>query len=122
MIVIFDSLTGQTKRFANNLGFMTQHVKLIEESDEEIFLVTRSINFGQIPDTTLSFLERFKDKVIGCAVSGNKNWGDNFGKAGDKIEAIYGIPLVLKFEGSGFRNDIELVKNWISSRINRKEA
>ena len=58
MIVIFDSLTGQTKRFANNLGFMTQHVKLIEESDEEIFLVTRSINFGQIPDTTLSFLER----------------------------------------------------------------
>lgn len=121
MLVVFDSLTGQTKRFANNLGFNTVHVKLYEETDEDIFLVTRSINYGQIPDTTKNFLDTFKHKVIGCAVSGNMNWGANFGMAGVKIERIYNIPLIKKFEGSGFKSDVEFVKNWILEKTKKEE-
>ncbi len=123
MIVIFDSLTGQTKKFADNLGFKSVHVKLYEGSpDDEIFLVTRSINFGQIPLTTKDFLDTYKEKVIGVAVSGNRNWGINYGKAGESIESYYGIPLVLKFEGSGYKSDVLKVKEWISNNSLKKEV
>lgn len=119
MIVVYDSLTGQTKRFASKLGYEAVHVKLYEDvnNDNQIFLVTRSINFGQIPETTKTFLNVHKDKVIGVAVSGNKNWGENFGMAGIKIEKEYKIPLVLKFEGSGFPSDVEYVKKWIKNYL-----
>jgi|SRR5690554_804554 len=122
MTIIFDSLTGQTKRFATSLGFDAIHIKLYEgEPKDNLFLVTRSINFGQIPETTKDFLEQYKEKVVGVAVSGNKNWGDNYGKAGDKIEAQYNIPLILKFEGSGFKSDKEAVKNWLNKQEEKKE-
>lgn len=121
MLVVFDSLTGQTKRFATNLGFNTVNVKLYEETDEDVFLVTRSINFGQIPEPTKNFLDQFKHKVIGCAVSGNLNWGANFGMAGVKIEKIYNIPLIKKFEGSGFKSDVEFVKQWIVERTKKED-
>ena len=114
MTIIFDSLTGQTKRFATSLGFDAVHIKLYEgEPKDKLFLVTRSINFGQIPETTKDFLDTYKDHVVGVAVSGNKNWGENYGKAGDKIEAQYNIPLILKFEGSGFKSDRETVRQWL---------
>lgn len=122
MLVIFDSLTGQTKRFAGNLGYDSLHIKLYEgQPDDDIFLITRSINFGLIPETTKAFLDKYKDKVIGCAVSGNKNWGTNYGKAGDTISATYGIPLVLKFEGSGFKSDIAVVRDWIKQKEEDKK-
>ncbi|WP_025725527.1 class Ib ribonucleoside-diphosphate reductase assembly flavoprotein NrdI [Acholeplasma granularum] len=123
MTIIYDSLTGQTKRFAQNLGFPAIHVKLYEGTPEgELFLVTRSINFGKIPQTTKDFLDQYKDKVIGVAVSGNKNWGENYGKAGDSIEAYYNIPLILKFEGSGFKSDRQRVMDWLIKQEEGKKV
>ena len=49
-------------------------------------------------------------------MSGNRNWGTNYGAAGDKIEAIYRIPLICKFEGSGMNHDKEIVKEWLNKR------
>lgn len=115
MIVVYDSLTGQTKRFVTKLGFKSIGINDYYETDEDVFLVTRSFNFGEIPKDTVYFLEEFKDKVIGTAVSGNRNWGTNYGKAGEHIERIYNIPLILKFEGSGFIHDVEYVQNWINN-------
>lgn len=121
MLVVFDSLTGQTKRFATKLGYQTIHIKLFDSTYEgPVFLVTRSINFGQIPDTTKLFLDEHKHLVIGCAVSGNLNWGSNYGMAGVKIEEIYKIELVKKFEGSGFKEDVDFVKIWIERKMEKK--
>lgn len=121
MLVVFDSLTGQTKRFAQKLEYPTIHIKLYEgDPNCDIFLVTRNINFGSIPETTKNFLDLYKDRVIGVAVSGNKNWGENYGKAGDSIQALYNIPLILKFEGSGFPKDVLLVKEWLKNKKERR--
>ncbi|WP_331836835.1 class Ib ribonucleoside-diphosphate reductase assembly flavoprotein NrdI [Erysipelothrix piscisicarius] len=54
-------------------------------------------------------MEQEAAKVVGVAVGGNRNWGTNFGAAGDKIHDEYNIELVLKFEGSGFTKDVEIV-------------
>lgn len=117
MIIVYDSLTNQTKRFADKIGLTTIDIlKFNEDStDEDILLLTRSYNFGEIPQTTIKFLDQFKHRVIGVAVSGNRNWGSNYGAAGDKIQKIYNIPLILKFEGSGMSHEVDTLKKWIKS-------
>lgn len=117
MIIVYDSLTGQTKRFVSKIGYDVVNIKDYEESNQKVFLVTRSFNFGEIPEPTLKFLEKHSNKVVGTAVSGNRNWGTNFGAAGDKIEKIYNIPLVLKFEGSGFDHDVVTIKTWLEEHM-----
>lgn len=113
MLVVYDSLTGQGARFANRLGARTVSILDYEGESDEVFLVTRNYDFGQITVDTEEFLEDYAGKVIGLAVSGNRNWGTNYGAAGDKIAEQYGIELVSKFEGSGFSQDIAFVKDWI---------
>jgi ribonucleoside-diphosphate reductase protein NrdI len=118
MICVYDSMTGQTKKAATKLGFNIKSVVDYQVDDDEVvFLVTRSFGFGEVPKNTLNFLETYADRVIGCAVSGNVNWGENYGKAGFTIEKKYGIPLVLKFESSGFESDISHIKNWIHLKL-----
>lgn len=123
MIIVVDSLTGQGQRFAQKLGYPVVDVNLgIEDKLQPLFLVTRSFNFGQVPEPTLDFLDRYHKRVVAVVVSGNRNWGENYGKAGERIRDRYGIPLLLKFEGSGFKNDIQLVQDWIQKYEEEKEV
>ncbi|QIK69698.1 class Ib ribonucleoside-diphosphate reductase assembly flavoprotein NrdI [Erysipelothrix sp. HDW6C] len=113
MLVVFDSLTGQGERFASRLNEDTINILDYNGEDDELFLVTRSWDFGKVTDEAIEFLDQYANKVVGMAVSGNRNWGTNYGAAGDKIHAQYGVKLVLKFEGSGFSKDVEYVQDWI---------
>ena len=116
LIIVYDSLTGQGKKFASKLGYKAVNIKDYQNNDDPVvFLVTRSFNFGEIPKTTLDFLKKFHERVIGTAVSGNRNWGANFGKAGEVIEKEFGIPLVTKFGMGGFDSDIKKTKNFLET-------
>jgi len=117
MVVIYDSLTGQAKRFAEKLNMTTHDINTYDNpEEEEILLVTRTFNFGEIPKPTEVFLEKHRSRVKGVCVSGNRNWGKNYGAAGDKIAAQYNIPLILKFESSGFDRDVHIVKQWLNNQ------
>lgn len=113
MLVVYDSLTGQCERFAKKLGIECVDIQEYQPTEAPVFLITRSWDFGKVTDETKEFLKLYSDKVIALAVGGNRNWGTNFGAAGDKISQQYGKELVLKFEGSGFGKDVEYVKEWI---------
>lgn len=124
MIIFYDSLTGMVKNFSKRLGFEIKDVRDLDLDNipDKMILITRSWDFGKIPDSTLDFLDDLTDfnkldNLKGVAVSGNKNWGQNFGKAGDTIEKEYGVPLVLKFEGSGFKKDVDLVKEYMQKSL-----
>lgn len=122
--IIYDSLTGMCKKFANNLGYPSYDITEIENSvniDDEIFLVTRCFNFGEIPEATLKFLDKYHNQVFACACGGNRNWGINYGVAGDKVEKKYGIKNICKFEASGFPYEREIVKEYIKNYINTKK-
>ena len=120
MVIVYDSLTGQGKKFALKLGYEAIKISEYRETDDQqVFLVTRSFNFGEVPKTTLDFLSLYHDRVIGTAVSGNRNWGSNFGKAGEVIEARYHIPLIVKFEMAGLDADIKKVKAFITNYFNK---
>lgn len=117
MLVIVDSLTGQGERFAKKLGYPYVMIQDYQGEEDQLFLLTRSFNFGEISQEALDFLNQYADRVVGVAVSGNRNWGTNYGAAGDKIAKQYGIELVLKYEGSGFGKDIEYVKAWLKEKM-----
>lgn len=123
MLVVYDSLTGKSRMFTEqlNIPFPILDINKISDIDpnEKIFLITRSFNYGDIPQTTSRFLTLYANQVIGMAVSGNRAWGDAlYGLAGDRIKDQYPhIELVAKFELLGTEKDREVVRDWI---INKK--
>ncbi|WP_349402025.1 ribonucleotide reductase of class Ib (aerobic), alpha subunit [Candidatus Phytoplasma solani] len=115
--IIYDGLeNGRVHQMAQNLDFDLSHISEYQTNNDlndKFFLLTRSVKFGEVSQESQNFLVKNHDKVIGVAVSGNKNWGKNYGKAGDIIAATYNIPLVLKFEGSGNKEERLFLKKWL---------
>ncbi|WP_345806236.1 class Ib ribonucleoside-diphosphate reductase assembly flavoprotein NrdI [Bacillus subtilis] len=113
MIITYESKTGNVKRFVKALQ-QELDIEAIEITDDTIITqefihITYTIGFGEVPERTLNFIKKYKNKIRGVAVSGNKVWGDNYGLAGDKLSAKFHIPLLLKFELSGTKQDLEKI-------------
>ncbi|ATX85275.1 class Ib ribonucleoside-diphosphate reductase assembly flavoprotein NrdI [Bacillus velezensis] len=109
----YESKTGNVKRFAQALQ-RELNLDIIEIADglivdEEFIHITYTIGFGEVPERTLNFIIKNKNNIKGVAVSGNKVWGDNYGLAGDKLSAMFHVPLLLKFEISGTKQDLQKI-------------
>ena len=52
------------------------------------------------------FLNVNHTQLQAVAASGNRNWGQNFAKAGHTISEEYKVPLMMKFEVQGTNKDI----------------
>ena len=55
--------------------------------------------------------------MIGVISTGNKNWGADYGLAGNKISKEYDVPLLHKLELSGSKKDKEIVDNIIENML-----
>lgn len=109
MLVAYDSLTGNVRRFTEKLPF--ERVKVTEDLqlDEPFIVVTYTVGFGQPPKIVNHFLERNHLYLKGVAASGNKNWGNCFAGSADVIAQKYCVPLLLKFEMAGTAEDVRLL-------------
>ncbi|MDV3167982.1 MAG: class 1b ribonucleoside-diphosphate reductase subunit alpha [Candidatus Phytoplasma stylosanthis] len=122
--IVYDGLQE-----GNIFDFVKKFEKYKKEKIEEfikdkkkVFLITKTVKFGEISDKSENFLKKYSDLVIGVAVSGNINYGKNFGKAGEKIQEKFNIPLILKFEGKGFNEDFIYLKKWLDNfSLEKKE-
>lgn len=128
MIVFYDSLTGKGKFFAKRLGYDIKDIVdlTMEDMDNPMFLITRCQDFGKVPPQTLDFLDELSDmgkldNLLGTAISGNKNWGNNYGKSGETIQEEYGVPLAHKFEVSGLKSDVVIVQEYIENKLGELE-
>lgn len=113
MLIVYDSRTGNVKRFINNLKL---NIPMIQVTDglivnEPFILVTYTTKIGQTPQTTLDFLKNNHNYLLSVASSGNKNWGQYFAKSADNISQMYHVPILFKFELFGTPNDIENFTN-----------
>lgn len=109
MKVVFFSLTGNVRRFIKRTNLedtleinnivATQHI------DEPYILVTGTVGFGEVPPLVQTFLDNNSEQLQGVAASGNRNWGQNFAKAGRLIADQYNVPLLMKFELHGTQQD-----------------
>lgn len=112
MIIYYDSLTGNTKRFVEKVqrqrpDWEIVKIKPKEKIEQPGHLVTFTIGLGNIPLTTTVFVKNNKDHILSVSSTGNRNWGENFGKAADKLSRHYNIPFLMKIEMSGLQNDVE---------------
>lgn len=63
--IIFDSKTGNVQRFVNKIGFQQiRKVDEIDHLDTPFVLVTYTTNFGQVPASTQSFLEKYAHLLL----------------------------------------------------------
>lgn len=114
MLILYDTFTGNTKRFVDKLPgeFQVQHIDHYD-GHSNYFLVTYTINFGQVPETTSKFLEAHAGKMLGVSSGGNRNWGliekgGTYGKAADILSKKYSVPIISKFELQGTSKDVDL--------------
>ncbi|QXN70013.1 hypothetical protein U9I18_000124 [Bacillus phage KKP_4048] len=111
MLITYESLTGNVRRFVTKLKKLHNvEVKEIHEGlevNEPFVHITYTVGFGQVPPKTSKFIENNKKYLKGVVSSGNRNWGEFFGAAGDKLSSLYNVPLLLKIELSGTPTDIE---------------
>ncbi len=75
---------------------------------EPFIHITYTIGFGEVPKLTQIFIHNNKEFLRGICSSGNKNWGNNFGLAADKIANQYNVPILLKFELAGTDSDVAM--------------
>lgn len=115
----YDSRTGNVERFINKVVQITgwTAIRIQEEMNavERGHMVTYTTNFGKIPEKTERFLQQNGNLMHSVTSSGNRNWGQNFGIAANKIAAAFDIPIAMKFELSGTMEDInqfiDIIKN-----------
>lgn len=113
LLVVFDSLTGNVARFVDKLQLPSVQISEGLIINEPFVLVTYTTGFGEVPSSTLEFLKRNNQLLIGVAVSGNRNWGQFFARSGEIIANMYGVPLILKFELHGTPQDVTTFKEGV---------
>ncbi|MCM3366004.1 class Ib ribonucleoside-diphosphate reductase assembly flavoprotein NrdI [Bacillus safensis] len=110
MLITYDSLTGNVQRFVDKItNNMYLNVEKITEDTmitEPFIHITYTIGFGEVPKLTQVFIHNNKEMLRGISSSGNKNWGNNFGLAANKIASQYSVPILLKFELAGTDSDV----------------
>lgn len=105
-LIVYDSLTGNVKRFVEKLGYRSCRIEESLIVDEPFYLVTYTIGFGQVPLSTLRFLKENSPYLLAVASSGNRNWGDNFARAARVISEQFSVPVLHTFELSGTVDDV----------------
>ncbi|MBZ8172114.1 class Ib ribonucleoside-diphosphate reductase assembly flavoprotein NrdI [Staphylococcus cohnii] len=119
MKVVYFSFSGNVRRFIKkteltNVMEITQN-NCSERIEEPFVLVTGTIGFGEVPQPVQAFLDVNDDLLKAVAASGNRNWGQNFAKAGRSISERYQVPLLLKFEVQGTVDDINEFKDKVGN-------
>ena len=133
-VLLYDTMTLNTKKFCdkvkkkygnkiavhnineiiNNNGFYKisgNENEIYTINDIDVHLITYTIMEGEIPKSTLKFLEEYNLKYIVKSISstGQKNWGKNlFAVAVDEVNKLYpNIKKGLKIELQGNSIDVD---------------
>ncbi|MBV7282845.1 MULTISPECIES: class Ib ribonucleoside-diphosphate reductase assembly flavoprotein NrdI [unclassified Corynebacterium] len=126
LVVYFSSVTGNTKKFVEKLGFPARRIPLRKNDEplivhEPYVLICPTYGGGvsimgrepkPVPVQVIRFLNNDNNRSLIRAViaGGNSNFGKDFGVAGDLIAAKCQVPYVYRFELMGTDEDVRLVQ------------
>lgn len=120
-LVFFSSVSENTRRFVDKLGFDAARIPLRPSVDgmlvvnQPYVLIVPTYGGGNpkaaIPKQVRSFLNIPENRALlrGVITSGNTNFGDAFCSAGPMIADKCGIPELYRFELLGTQRDVEVV-------------
>lgn len=124
-MVYFSSATENTKRFVNRLGFPASRIPLrprdpflTVDEDYVLFLPTYGGGNvrGAVPKQVIKFLnnEQNRSHCVGVIASGNTNFGEAYGLAGDIVAQKLGVPHLYKYELLGTDLDVQRVQEGLN--------
>ena len=101
--IAYYSRTGNVKAFVDKYlnAYETVDISEVKAIDTPYVLITPTYDFGQVPEVVTKWLRKNNGCMVGVIASGNRNWGDLYGHAGDIISDLYEVPLLAKFELRG---------------------
>ncbi|MDO4791646.1 MAG: class Ib ribonucleoside-diphosphate reductase assembly flavoprotein NrdI [Buchananella hordeovulneris] len=119
-LVYFSSTTHNTQRFVEKLGVRTARIPLLPTEEpllvhEPYVLVVPTYGGGSIkgavPKQVIKFLniKENRDLCRGVITSGNINFGEAYGLAGEIVAAKLDVPLLYRFELMGTQEDVATV-------------
>ncbi|ADK87255.1 class Ib ribonucleoside-diphosphate reductase assembly flavoprotein NrdI [Mycoplasmoides pneumoniae] len=126
-VVYFSSISNNTHRFIEKLGF--EHTRIPVNLDEQIEVNQEYVLFcptysgggeytsGAVPKQVIHFLnnKHNRDLCRGVISSGNTNFGNTFAIAGPILSKKLNVPLLYQFELLGTKNDVEQVQTIITN-------
>ena len=128
-VVFFSNITGNTERFVNKITIKGDIFKIPIKGDLNVqpknpfLLITPtygdSEGRGMVPHQVKKFLKNFNHNLIGVISAGNRNFGKEFGLAGDIISYKFDVPLLHKIEIAGLPEDVEKVNNILKDLENK---
>ena len=132
-IAYFSSVSGNTHRFVEKLGFPADRIPLKAkdphlEMTEPFVLITPSYGGGAIkgavPKQVIKFLNDPNNRALirGVITSGNTNFGEAFCIAGPIIAAKCQVPELYRFELLGTQRDVDRVKEGLTEFFARLES
>ena len=123
-LVYFSSSSENTHRFIQRLGLPAIRIPLNERErirvDEPYLLIVPSYGgggtAGAVQRQVIRFLNDTHNRALirGVIASGNRNFGDAYGRAGDVISQKCGVPWLYRFELMGTQSDIDNVRKGVS--------
>lgn len=111
MKIYYDSLTQNVAKFCQKLPYKCEKITTMTKTNEEFILITYTTGFGEMSSLTKHFLKN-NPTIIAISSSGNKNWGDNYGKSADIIAKKFNLKHIFKFELQGTKYDVEKFIKW----------
>ncbi|MFC6748442.1 class Ib ribonucleoside-diphosphate reductase assembly flavoprotein NrdI [Deinococcus aquaticus] len=122
MRLVFDSLTGNVRRFALAVSREAGGVPVGSVKDappapgEPFLLLTYTFGQGRCRPARRRSCGRMRG-LRGVVSSGSYHWGANFGRAGDRIASEFRVPLVARLNKGGTVSDREQVTRWVRSHL-----
>jgi len=114
MLVVFMSLTGQTRKFVKKLGWPSLEITLDNAFIEvnEPFIFVAPTYEREATDLIADFLEtgHNTDYLEGFAGSGNLNFNHLYCFTAKDYARDYNVPLLHLFEFQGMDSDVERLK------------
>ena len=109
-MIVFASRTGNVRFIVQKLGSPFLEISETLEIMQPFILFTYTDGLGNVPQQVVNFLQQHVTKCVGTFVSGNRNFGSLFARAGHEIEQQFGIPLLYAVDLRGFPSDYEAMK------------
>ena len=119
MLVYYSSATGNTHRFVSKTGLEARRLGPQGDTNkvsEPYVLVVPTYaggdGKGAVPKPVIKFLNDPDNRALirGVIASGNTNFGNTYGIAGDIISAKCKVPYLYRFELLGTEEDVSNVR------------
>lgn len=115
MKYVYASRTGNVESLVQKLGIDAIRIEDgSEKMDEDYILFTYTDGYGDVPMEVDAFLANNGMRLSGIVVSGSKDYGEAYCKAGDVIAEQYDAPVLYQVENDGTDEDVEAILKAIS--------